>query len=274
MEKKSIHRLQWLLQMKPVGKTIYLGKMPIFSLMKKQINYLSLFTLIIILSACTSAQISSALKTYGDLTGEGDDLTTSDVIAGLKEALIVGSENSTRLTSQTDGFFKNPEIKVPFPQEIQEVETRLRQIGMNKLVDNFNLSINRAAEKASAEAKTLFISAIRSMTVEDAWSILKGEEDAATQYLRRTTSADLENKFRPIIDRALESVDATKYYGEITTVYNKIPLVTKVDTDLTNYVTGKALDGLFIMVAKEEAKIREDPLARTTELLKRVFSQQ
>ena len=112
------------------------------------------------------------------------------------------------------------------------------------------------------------------MTVEDAWSILEGEQDAATQYLRRTTAADLKNRFRPIIDNSLESVNATKYYEEITTVYNKIPLVTKVDTDLTNYVTDRALDGLFTMVAKEEAKIREDPLARTTELLKRVFSEQ
>ena len=224
--------------------------------------------------ACTATQISSALQTYSDLTGDGGELTTAEVIEGLKEALVIGAENSTAATSKLDGFFGNPEIRIPFPPEIEEVQTRLRQLGLNKLVDDFNLSINRAAEKASAEATALFINAISSMTVEDAWGILKGKEDAATEYLKRTTSAQLENKFRPIISNALESVNATKYYEEITTAYNRIPLVNKVDTDLTNYVNNKALDGLFLMVAREEAKIRKDPVARTTELLQRVFSQQ
>ena len=242
--------------------------------MKAQQLSLVIFFVSAIMISCTSTQISSALKAYDDFTSDDSSLSTSDVVNGLKEALVIGSEKSTQLTSKQDGFFLNPEIKIPFPPEIKEVEVKLRQIGMNKLVDDFHLSINRAAEKASAEAKDLFINAIRNMTVEDAWGILKGEQDAATQYLRRTTSTDLENKFRPVINEALESVNATKYYEEATTIYNKIPLVTKVETDLTGYVTDRALDGLFIMVAKEEAKIRKDPLARTTELLQRVFSQQ
>ena len=242
--------------------------------MKPLLTIISIILLGLWLIACTASQISSAIQTYSDLTEDDAELTTNDVIEGLKQALVIGAENSTAATSQVDGFFGNPEIKIPFPPEIEEVETRLRQIGLNKLVDDFNLSINRAAEKASAEAKTLFIAAITSMTVEDAWGILKGEKNAATEYLRRKTSTQLENRFQPIINNALESVNATKYYENITTAYNRIPLVNKVDTDLTKYVTERALDGLFIMVAKEEAKIRKDPVARTTELLKKVFSQQ
>ena len=242
--------------------------------MKRLLLNLSMLFCGLTIVACTASQISSALQTYSDITGDGEELTTGDVIDGLKQALGIGAEKSTAATSQTDGFFGNPEIKIPFPKEIEEVETRLRQLGLNKLVDDFNLSINRAAEQASAEATALFINAITSMTVEDAWGILKGEEDAATEYLKRTTSTQLENKFRPIISNALESVNATKYYEEITTAYNRIPLVNQVDTDLTNDVTDKALDGLFLMVAREEAKIRKDPIARTTELLQRVFSQQ
>ena len=241
--------------------------------MKTPIKIFNVFLLTAVLSSCTSTQISSALKTYNDLTAE-EQLTTNDVIDGLKQALVIGAENSTALTSKTDGFFLNPDIKIPFPPEIEQVQTKLRQLGMNKLVDDFTLSINRAAEKAAGEATTLFINAITQMTVEDAWNILKGEDDAATIYLMEKTYAGLELKFQPIIQQALNSVNATKYYEDVTSAYNRIPFVNKVETDLTQYVTDRALDGLFLMVAREEAKIREDPLARTTELLQRVFSQQ
>jgi hypothetical protein len=248
--------------------------MPIFSIMKVYFKILVLILVGGCFLSCTSTQLSSALKTYNDLAGEENKLTTEEVVAGLKEALVIGAQNSTELTSKTDGYFLNPEIKIPFPPEIDEVQTRLHQLGLNKLVDDFNLSINRAAEQAAIKAKPLFVNAVKEMTVEDGWNILKGDDDAATKYLRKTTSSELEQEFRPIIQSALESVNATKYYEDLTTAYNRIPLVTKVDTDLTGYVTGKALDGLFIMVAKEEAKIRQDPVARTTDLLKRVFSQQ
>jgi len=224
--------------------------------------------------ACTSAQLSSAVKSANTILGTGDELSVADVAAGLKEALVKGAETSTATTSKPDGYFKNPTIKIPFPPEIEEMEKKLRQIGLNKPVDDFVLSINRAAEKAAGEAKPVLVNAIMSMTINDAWSILKGDDHAATEYLRTTTSTEIENKFEPIIANALNTVNATKYYEDLSTQYNRIPFVTKVETDLTAYVNKKAIDGLFYMVALEEEKIRKDPLERTSELLKRVFSEQ
>ncbi|HEY9489426.1 MAG TPA: DUF4197 domain-containing protein, partial [Chryseosolibacter sp.] len=141
-------------------------------------------------------------------------------------------------------------------------------------VDKFVTTLNRGAEDAAKEAKPIFVEAIRAMTIEDAWSILRGENDAATQYLRRTTSGLLREKFKPVIQNSLNKVNATKYYGEIVTRYNQIPLVQKVNPDLDDYATDKAIDGLFVMIAKEEKNIRENPIARTTELLKKVFGAQ
>ena len=192
--------------------------------------------------------------------------------AKIVKALVKGADYSTASASKTDGYLKNLEIKIPFPREIEKMESTLRNVGLNKPVDDFIMSINRAAEQAAKEAKPLFVSAITSMTIEDAWGILKGDNHAATDYLRKTTSAQLEVKFEPIIDNALKKVNATKYYQDMTTQYNRIPFVTKVETDLTKYVNQKAIDGLFVLVAKEEEKIRKDPLARTTELLQRVFA--
>ena len=234
----------------------------------------AVLVLIFSMSACTSTQISSALKTTSDYMKEDQALSTGDVIAGLKEALVKGAEYSTASASKTDGYLKNLEIKIPFPPEIEKIETTLRNVGLNKPVDDFIMSINRAAEQAANEAKPLFVSAITSMTIEDAWGILKGDNHAATTYLRKTTSSQLAVKFEPIIDNALNKVNATKYYEDMSTQYNRIPFVTKVETDLTKYVGQKAIDGLFVLVAKEEEKIRKDPLARTTELLKRVFADQ
>ena len=230
--------------------------------------------LIFSLSACTSTQISSAMKSTSDYMKEDQALSTNDVISGLKEALVKGAEYSTASASKTDGYLKNLEIKIPFPPEIEKIETTLRNVGLNKPVDDFIVSINRAAEQAANEAKPLFVSAITSMTIGDAWGILKGDNHAATAYLRKTTGAQLEVKFEPIIDNALNKVNATKYYEDMSTQYNRIPFVTKVETDLTKYVSQKAIDGLFVLVAKEEEKIRKDPLARTTELLQRVFADQ
>jgi hypothetical protein len=138
-------------------------------------------------------------------------------------------------------------------------------------VDKFVMTLNRGAEDAAKEAKPIFVNAIKQMTIQDAWGILKGEEDAATEYLRRTTSAQLREKFAPVIANSLNKVNATKYYGDIINTYNKIPLVEKVNPDLNDYATTKAMDGLFLLIAGEEKKIRQDPMARTTELLKKVF---
>ena len=151
------------------------------------------------------------------------------------------------------------------------MESKLRAIGMGKKVDEFNESMNRAAEKAATEAKPIFVAAIKGMTVKDAINIVKGENNAATVYLKNTTSPELIIKFQPVIKTSLDNVNATRYWTDLIALYNKIPLVKKMNPNLSEYVTQKAIDGLFIMIAKEELKIRKDPVARTSELLKRVF---
>ena len=187
----------------------------------------------------------------------------------IKEALIQGTSNGVDILSQTDGYFKSPEIKIPFPPEAQNIEKKLRAIGLNKEVDKAIESINRAAEKAAIEAKDLFVAAIKSLSIKDAINIVSGEQDAATQFLVRETTTSLESKFNPIIKSSLDEVGATKHCGALVTKYNKIPFVKKIDPDLTAYATSKAIDGLFIMIAKEELKIRKNPAARTTDLLKK-----
>ena len=189
----------------------------------------------------------------------------------MKEALIKGISSGSDLASQVDGYFKNPQIKIPFPPDVKKVEDRLRQIGLGNEVDKFVMTLNRGAEDAAKEAKPIFIAAIKQMTIDDAWAILKGEPDAATQFLKRTTSGELKNKFMPVIKNSLDKVSATKYYGDIVSKYNSIPLVQKVNPDLNDYAADMAIQGLFTMIANEEKNIRQDPIARTTELLKRVF---
>ena len=234
-----------------------------------------LFIYALILGACTSAQIN---QTIGDvnktLGGSPAPLTTADVAQGLKEALIKGISTGSDLVSQVDGYFKNPQIKIPFPPEVKKVEDRLRQLGLGNEVDKFVVTLNRGAEDAAKGAKPIFIEAIRAMTIQDAWSILRGESDAATQYLKRTTSGLLKEKFKPVIQNSLSKVNATRYYGDIVNRYNQIPFVQKVNPDLDDYATDKAIEGLFLMIAQEEKNIRQNPVARTTEILKRVFGAQ
>lgn len=229
-----------------------------------------LFNIFILISFAAAAQIN--LKKIKKAIS-GESVSTEEVAAGLKEALTNGASKGSDKVSQVDGYFKNPEIKIPFPPEVKQVETKLRQIGMGSEVDKFILALNRGAEDAAKEAKPIFVSAIKQMTIQDAWSILRGEQDAATQYLKKTTTAQLTEKFKPIIKTSLEKTNATKYYTDLVNTYNKIPLVEKVNPNLDEYATGKAIDGVFIMIAKEEKVIREDPGARTTDLLKKVFSQ-
>lgn len=227
--------------------------------------------LALLLTACTSAQINQTIGEVNKAIGSEQPLTTSEVAAGLKEALINGISKGSDQVSQLDGYFKNPEIKIPFPPEVKKVENTLRDIGLGGEVDKFIMTLNRGAEDAAKEAKPIFISAIKSMTIEDAWAILKGNDNAATEYLKKTTSGQLKEKFKPVIQNSLNKVNATKYYGELVTRYNKIPLVDKVNPNLDDYATDKAIEGLFLMIAKEEKNIRQDPVARTTELLKKVF---
>lgn len=228
----------------------------------------------LLVGACTSAQISQTLDEVNKSLGGSTPLTASEVAQGLKEALVAGISKGSDLVSQTDGYLKNPQIRIPFPPDVQKVEEKLRQVGLGGEVDKFVTALNRGAEHAAREAKPIFVEAIRSMTIEDAWAILRGEDDAATQYLQRTTSGLLKEKFKPIVQRSLNEVNATRYYGDIVTRYNQIPFVQKVNPDLDDYATEKAIEGLFFMIAREEKNIRENPVARTTEILKRVFAAQ
>jgi len=223
----------------------------------------------IICTQYTDAQLLKNAKKL--LNPKNKGLTEKDAADGIKEALVNGTGESVKMVSALDGYWGNPEIKIPFPAEAKDMESKLRAMGMGKKVDEFNESMNRAAEKAATEAKNIFIAAIKNMTVRDAINIVKGTDNAATMYLKNNTSPELIGKFKPIIKTSLDNVNATKYWSDLITVYNKIPFIKKMNPDLPQYVTQKAIDGLFIMIAKEELKIRKDPAARTSELLKKVF---
>lgn len=198
-------------------------------------------------------------------------LTNDEVIRGLREALNVGTNNSTASASKVDGFYKNPLIFIPFPPEAEKVKNTVINLGMQKQVDEFVMTMNRAAEEASKEAGPVFIEAIKGMSISDGFSILNGADNAATEYLRNKTSGQLSEKFAPIIKRAIDKVEVTKYWNPLITTYNKIPGVEKQNPNLEQYIAARALDGLFKLLASEEKKIRTDPVAQVTALLKRVF---
>jgi hypothetical protein len=208
---------------------------------------------------------SSAVKSGGT-----SSLSTEEIVSGLKEALSVGAQNSSGKLSAANGFFKDAAVKILMPEEMKKVESRLRAIGMGKLVDDAVLSMNRAAEDASKTAAPIFVDAIKKMSVKDAVGILKGADTAATSYLRKTTADELTKSFTPIVEEALKKVNATKYWKDLATAYNKFSS-TPVNTDLNQYVTGKALNGLFFYVGEEEKKIRTNPAARVNDILKKVF---
>lgn len=197
--------------------------------------------------------------------------TALEIGAGIKQALEIGTSQGADQLSTKDGFLGNMAIKILFPSEAQKVEKTLRSIGLNSLADNVILSINRAAEDAAKEAKPIFIAAIKQMTITDATTILLGNKDAATTYFKRVTTAQLLQRFEPVITASLSKVGATKYWGDAATAYNKIPLVKPINTNLSNYVAQKAIDGMFYQVALEELKIRENISARSTTLLQKVF---
>lgn len=204
-------------------------------------------------------------------TAVGGGLTNDEVIRGLKEALSIGAKNAAGNASRLDGFYKNPRIKIPFPPEAQKVKTMVEAIGMRKQVDEFVKTLNRAAEEAAKKAAPIFLDAITGMTIQDGFEILNGPDDSATAYLKGKTTAPLAREFKPIVKAAIQKVQVTKYWNPIATSYNRVPLVKKVNPDLDDYVTKRALAGLFELIADQEKKIRKDPAARVTELLRKVF---
>lgn len=235
--------------------------------MKKiTIAALSLFTLV----GC--AEMTSVMEQVSTEMGSTTpSLTNDEVIRGLREALTVGTNNSSSLTSKLDGFYKNPEIFIPFPAEAIKVKNTVEDLGMKKQVDEFVMTLNRAAETASKEAAPIFVNAIKEMTIADGFAILRGNDNAATQYLKDKTSAQLKIKFNPVVKNAIQKVEVTKHWNPVINTYNKVPFVEPMNPNLEDYITTKAMDGLFLMIEKEEAKIRKDPMARVTDLLKKVF---
>lgn len=219
----------------------------------------------------------------GEYAGTGG-LTHTEIVAGLKEALKEGARFAASNASQQNGFLKNPivDIRILMPPELRTVEKNIRRIPVvgNNVVDDFVEAMNRGAEKAAKEAVPIFVDAITSMTINDAAGILKGDSTAATDYLKRSTSAQLADKFEPIIRNALNDVGATKYYDALKdaiAAYNRTPLAKDIDVNLQElpvleeYATDKAIEGLFQLVAVEEKKIREDPLSQSKEIIRKVF---
>ena len=229
-----------------------------------------LLLLVLVLPACSQKDLRQAIDVLEASLDEAP-LSEAEVAAGLKDALAKGIARGAEIASAQNGYLGNPSLKIPFPREARQVEKALRKIGLGKEVDRFVRQLNRAAEQAAAEAAPIFVDAIRSMTIRDAFEILKGDADAATQYLIRTTGDDLYRAFLPVVNQTLDQTRATRYYGDIVRQYNQLPGVKKVNPDLDAYATEKAIHGLFLLVAEEEANIRANPAARGTDLLRRVF---
>jgi len=237
-------------------------------------KYLKLFSIAflstVLFNSC-DVQSQSQLGNIIKQIPTGGTPTSNEIGLGLKQALEIGTTRGADQLSAKDGFLGNMAVKILFPPEAQKVEKTLRSIGLNSLADNVITSLNRAAEDAAKEAKPIFISAIKQMTITDATNILLGNKDAATTYFKRVTTAQLMEKFQPVIASSLNKVGATKYWGDAASQYNKIPLVKPVNTNLSSYVAQKAIDGMFIQVAQEELKIRENITSRSTSLLQKVF---
>ncbi|MBN1826655.1 MAG: DUF4197 domain-containing protein [Candidatus Eisenbacteria bacterium] len=214
----------------------------------------------------------AAEQTLGGLLGGGGGpLDESTVAAGLKEALRVGTDRTVSVTSALNGFLGNELIRIAMPEQLESMAGTLRTVGLGGQVDEMETAMNRAAELAAGEATDVFVSAITQMTIADAFGILNGGDRAATDYFQEKTTEELSGRFRPIVSEKMEEVGLARIYGDLSTRYNALPFVTTPAVDLTDYVTERALGGLFTVLAQEEGKIREDPAARTTALLKRVF---
>lgn len=221
--------------------------------------------------------ISPAYSEFGDILKgikkslSSGKLSEGEIASGLKEALQISTNNAVGKASKINGYFKNPKIKIPLPEKIQKVEKLLRTTGYGSKVDVFELSMNRAAEQAAPKAKDIFWKAIKQMTFSDARKILKGQNNDATLYFKDKTSDRLQEIFKPIVRGAMSKEGVTRAYQDLNDKIQSIPFAGSLHFDLDQYVTDRALDGLFSLLSEEERKIREDPKARVTDLLKKVF---
>lgn len=228
---------------------------------------------IALLLICFQFVACTELQQVLDSAAAGTGLTSEQIGNGLKEALQIGIGKGSDRLSALDGYYKSP-YKILLPQDAQKIEKTLRDIGAGSLVDNAIEKINRAAEDAAKGAKPIFVSAIRQMTIQDGMTILKGDKNAATQYLNNTTRSQLYQKFQPVIVNSLNKKKALDAWTKVVNKYNKIPFIQKQNPNLDDYITNKALDGLFSMVEKEELNIRNNVSARTSDLLRKVFAKQ
>lgn len=240
--------------------------------MKKPYYLAALFAVTaLFFSSCDTLQQVGGLPGTNTTVTPGTTPTNTEINSGIKQALQIGLQDGVKQVSAVDGYFKNPLIKILFPPNAQKIENTLRSIGLGSLCDKLELSLNRAAEDAAKQAAPIFLSALKQMTLTDATNILLGNDSSATHYFRNATTSQLVAKFSPVISNSLNKVDATRYWSEVTSKYNQIPLVKPINTDLTAYVTDMAINGLFITVAQKEKDIRTQLSSRTTPLLKKVF---
>ena len=215
--------------------------------------------------------LKSVQKTVGGTTSTGATLGESEIIQGLKEALQVGTKNAVEIVSAAGGYLNNPKIRIPLPPTVKKVESLLKIAGYGPQMEAFEKSMNLAADKAAPEAKSLFVDAVSQMTITDAQKILNGRENEATLYFKGKTETRLHEIFKPVVHDTMAQVGVTKKYQDLDAKMQTFPLADKFSFDLDGYVTQGALDGLFLMLAQEEKKIRENPTARVTDLLKKVF---
>jgi len=243
--------------------------------MKKKI-IIGLFGIALVFASCEVLDdLGVNLPTPGEGAGTGTGLSSSEIVQGLKSALEVGAGNSSSSASKTDGFFKNPQIKLPFPPDAIKVKEKVEKVpGFPAKIESFVQTLNRAAEDAALSAKPIFVDAVKGMTVSDGMAILKGDDNAATTYLKGKTSASLKTAFMPKVEASISKVKLASKWEPLAKKYNVLMALSggqAVDPDLKNYVTDRAISGLFSLIADEEKKIRKDPLARVNDILKRVF---
>ncbi|MDQ3012100.1 MAG: DUF4197 domain-containing protein [Acidobacteriota bacterium] len=227
----------------------------------------SIVVLLIVVVILFTRQAPVSAQFGGQLGG----LSDSKIVAGLKDALQIGTSNAINLTGRVDGFFRNAAIKILLPKQLDTLAKGLRFAGQGQMVDEFTLSMNRAAEKAAPEARKIFVDAVKQMSFEDARKILFGNDTAATEYFKAKTSTRIATAFRPIIEKSMDEVGATRQYKEMIGRFQNLPFAKSQSLDIDRYVINKSLEGLFYMVGQEEKKIRKDPLARVTNVLKDVF---
>jgi len=242
--------------------------------MKRLIIPVSIVFLGATFTACDVLEEAASMVTTTSTTNTTPQLTNTEVISGLKEALNVGIKNSVNLTSVTDGFLGNAAIRLPFPEDALKVKQKALDWGLSGQVDKFETTLNRAAEEATKEALPIFVDAITNMSISDGFTILNGGDGAATKFLKDQTTAKLVTAFSPKVEAAIAKVKLTEYWNPIITKYNSAMTLTggeKLNPDLNKYVTEKAIAGLFLMVEQEENKIRKDPMARVSDILQKVF---